>query len=152
MPKDCARIDIGYICSTVLHVAPTLFCFIEQSDTIERTFIIPTLNYVTEIFPPFVKWFWFRPIEHMEYFTLFISWIVFFYCFHLSFLNMFVFVIFFLSLFIFFTFFLCISFFVPFFTFFLWFMSCHLYLLNFYYLYNFRDCSCLSVPIAFLST
>lgn len=119
MPKDCARIDIDYICSTVLHVAPTLFCFIEQSDTIERTFIIPTLNYVTEIFPPFVKWFWFRPIEHMEYFTLFISWIVFFYCFHLSFLNMFVFVIFFLSLFIFLH-----SFFV--------FLSLFLFLLSFF--------------------
>lgn len=118
MLKDCARIDIGYICSTVLHVVPTLFCFIEQSDTTERTFIIPTLNYVTEIFPSFCKMV-FVPSNRTHgifYPIYFLN--SFFYCFHLSFLNMFLFAIFIFSLFLFFfAFFLCISFLVFFFEF-----------------------------------
>lgn len=116
MLKDCARIDFGYICSTVLHVAPTLFCFIEQSDTIERTFIIPTLNYVTEIFPSFCKMVFvpsnrthgiFYPIYFLNsfFFTVFIY--SFLICLYLSFS--------FFFLCSFFTFFLCISFFVSFF-------------------------------------
>lgn len=119
MLKDCARIDIGYICSTVLHVVPTLFCFIEQSDTTERTFIIPTLNYVTEIFPSFCKMVFvpsnrthgiFYPIYFLNsfFFTVFIY--LFLICFYLPFS-------FFLCSFFFFAFFLCISFLVFFFEF-----------------------------------
>ena len=84
--KDCTMMDIGYFYSTVLHVAPTLFCFIEQLDTIERTFIIATLNDVTEIFSllllfGFRFFFLFYAITNMEYFTLFFFLYVFWFSF-----------------------------------------------------------------------